>query len=570
MTNSLSARSQIFAGLCMITALCFCSAGAAAQTKNVPASKPSSAPVTAYRIAGTVVSKTDGHLLGQARISVRNVKGGPPTWMITADDGRFEFAGLAAGKYSLIGAKRGFVQAAYDQHDQFSTAIVTGAGLDTEALVLRLAPTALIYGKVLDEAGDPVRHAMVTAYFDDHSAGVDQIRPYRSAQTDDQGEYEITPIQPGTYFLSVTAKPWYAVHPRANPDPRGRVPGVPVKPPDATGIDRALDVTYPVTYYADVAETDNATPIPIRGGERVPVDFHLNPVPSLRLLFRVPTSPNNGFLMPQLEQSTFDGSTYVQSDGAHPVSPGLVEITGVPAGRYNVHIFGQGDQSEIQMNGVDVAKDGEEIDTSKGEALSTVKVVAQIQGETALPARLAVGLRSGRRPATWQQFDAKGEAELQRIPAGQYEILFSNGPKPYSIVQVSKDGATVADHTLTVTAGSSSTVALTLTGSASDIEGTAKRAGKPFASAMVVLVPKNPESDRSLFRRDQSDLDGTFALKNVVPGSYTILAIADGWDLDWSQPGVIAAYLKAGQPVEVGNQAESTMKLKEAVEVQSK
>ena len=50
--------------------------------------------------------------------------------------GKFEFNGLAAGKYSLVGAKRGFVTSAYDQHDQFSTAIVTGAGLETEALIL--------------------------------------------------------------------------------------------------------------------------------------------------------------------------------------------------------------------------------------------------------------------------------------------------------------------------------------------------------------------------------------------------------------------------------------------------
>ena len=60
-------------------------------------------------------------------------------------------------------------------------------------------------------------------------------------------------------------------------------------------------------------------------------------------------------------------------------------------------------------------------------------------------------------------------------------------------------------------------------------------------------MPKNPEADRELFRRDQSDLDGTFLLRNVIPGSYTLLAIENGWDLDWSQPGVIAAYLKRGR-----------------------
>src|SRR6202011_5200403 len=98
----------------------------------------------------------------------------------------------------------------------------------------------------------------------------------------------------------------------------------------------------------------------------------------------------------------------------------------------------------------------------------------------------------------------------------------------------------------------------------------AKRAGQPFAGAMVVLVPKSPERDRDLFRRDQSDLDGTFSLQNVVPGSYTVLAIENGWDLDCSQPAVIAAYLKRGRRIEVGNQAGQPLTLAEAVEVQSK
>ena len=103
----------------------------------------------------------------------------------------------------------------------------------------------------------------------------------------------------------------------------------------------------------------------------------------------------------------------------------------------------------------------------------------------------------------------------------------------------------------------------------SNIEGIAKRAGKPFAGAMVVLVPKNPKADHDLFRRDQSDLDGTFSLRNVVAGSYTLLAIENGWDLDWSQPSVISAYLRHGRKIEVAGQSGAPIIANE-VEVQSK
>ena len=256
-----------------------------AQTQATP---------SGYTIAGTIVSKTDGHPLAQARVTVRDVKDPKKVQsLVTADDGKFRFTGLPAAKYSLNGAKRGLIPAAYDQHDFFSTAIVTGAALETESLVLRLAPVAVITGKVLDEAGDPIRRAMVSVYIDDHSTGVDQIHPSRMTQTDDQGTYAISPLMPGTYFLSASAQPWYAVHP--NSESEG-APGV-AKPETSTSTqptaDRSLDVAYPTSYYPDVTDADSATPIPIRGGERIDVDIHLNPVPALRLIFRVPANGTN-------------------------------------------------------------------------------------------------------------------------------------------------------------------------------------------------------------------------------------------------------------------------------------
>ena len=562
MTHSISNFS--FFGM---TALFLFGAGAF-STAQTPASPTASG---IYKIAGTVVSRLDGHPLARARITVRDTKD-PQKFesLVTAEDGRFEFTGVPEGKYDLHGAKRGFIQASYDQHEQFSTAIVTGAGLDTESLVLRLAPTAIISGKVLDESGDPLRNATVTLYYDDHSSGVDQIREYHGAQTDDQGSYEIPGVMPGTYFLSASARPWYAVHPNANPSDspvNSRLAGT--ANADTSSFDRALDVAYPVTYYSDVTDADSATPIPIGGGERLQIEVHLNPVPSLRLFFRVPENGAKQGISPRIEQPAFDGSTFLPNDGIRMLSPGLVEITGVPAGRYNVRLSGPGVAQ--QMKGVDLTKNGEEIDTSKAEALSRVKVSVQVPGEATTPPQLVVGLRSGSRAFVGAQpFNAKGDAELAQIPAGRYDVLVWGASKPYSIAHISAEGAEVSGHSLTVAAGSTPSVSLTVVGGSLNVEGKAQRAGKPFAGAMVVLVPKNPDGNRGLFRRDQSDLDGTFNLQNVVPGSYTVLAIENGWDLDWSQPGVIAAYANHGRTIEVGNHFGRAVKLPDAVEVQSK
>ncbi|HVN17740.1 MAG TPA: carboxypeptidase-like regulatory domain-containing protein [Dongiaceae bacterium] len=529
-----------------------------AQTKP---SAASSVP-TRYRVSGVVVSKTDGHPLDRAHVFLADTNNRrEPRVVIASEDGRFVFDDVRAGKYSLEGIKRGFISAAYEQHDQFSTAIVTGAGLDTENLILKLSPEAIISGRILDEAGEPVRHAAVTLHRDDHSQGVDQVYAFRRATTDDLGAYELTSVTPGTYFLSVTAQPWYAVHPLSASEPAG---------PDGRGnpeVDRSLDVTYPVTYYQNATESDDATPIEIRGGERVQIEMNLNPVPALRLIFHETIKGTGLFAPPQLERSDFDGSTYIQGI-AQSLSSGTMELTGIPAGRYNIRIPGQ--NSVTMLKGVELTKDGE-IDTSAAEAVGTVKISVTAPGEAALPQDLVVTLipmvRNFYRGA--QRLGAKGEVELRDVVAGTYDVRVMGGAKPYVVTALSAEGAQVKGHSITVPAGASATLALTVARGV-DVQGVAKKAGKPFAQAMVVLVPKELEGNRDLFRRDQSDLDGTFSLHGVVPGSYTLVAIEDGWNMDWAQPEIIAAYVKRGRAVEVPGGTSGSMQVKDPVEVQAR
>jgi hypothetical protein len=78
---------------------------------------------------------------------------------------------------------------------------------------------------------------------------------------------------------------------------------------------------------------------------------------------------------------------------------------------------------------------------------------------------------------------------------------------------------------------------------------------------MIVLVPKDPANNLALFRRDQSDSDGTFTLPNIVPGPYTLLAIANGWDLEWASPVVLQPYLKAGEAVQVPGEGKLQVKV---------
>jgi hypothetical protein len=57
---------------------------------------------------------------------------------------------------------------------------------------------------------------------------------------------------------------------------------------------------------------------------------------------------------------------------------------------------------------------------------------------------------------------------------------------------------------------------------------------------------------------------------SVVPGAYTVVAIEDGWNLDWSDPVVMAPYAAAGAPVTVPAGAGKSVSLLGPVAVESK
>jgi protocatechuate 3,4-dioxygenase beta subunit len=529
----------------------------AAQGSNT---EQAQSPIAPFRIAGTIVNAIGGNPLARARVSILDAHNPKNTQSaITAEDGRFAFR-VSPGKYALQGAKRGFITATYDQHEDYSTAIVTGAAFETEHLVLRLAPSALLSGKVLDESGDPVRHATLSLYREDRREGIGRILKFQTAATDDQGAYEFAGLDAGTYFVSTASSPWYALHPVSSPQPDGENPSTTANP--------SLDAAYPVTYYGDSTEPDDASPIPIRGGDHLRADIHLSPVPAIHLLFHVPDNGEHGF--PALQKPSFDGMDYVPNAGIQQVSPGVFEISGIAPGRYSVRVPGpRGNQGQAPADEIDVANDGQELDVSHAEPGSDIKATVHVLGESTLPQHLSVGLRNRKmRVSALQEVDAKGEIEFQNIAPGSYELLAWTRTKDFSVVRISSPAGEVSGHTLNVAAGSAPALSLSLAGGATNVEGFAKRNGKAVAGAMVVLVPKSSDSDAQLFRRDQSDQDGSFSLRSVIPGGYTVVAIENGWDLDWSRPGVIAQYAKHGQAVTVTGHTESSMHLPDPVEVQ--
>jgi hypothetical protein len=53
------------------------------------------------------------------------------------------------------------------------------------------------------------------------------------------------------------------------------------------------------------------------------------------------------------------------------------------------------------------------------------------------------------------------------------------------------------------------------------------------------------------FRRDESDSDGTYTLRDVLPGRYRMLAIDDGWELEWGHLSLLKNRFEHAPKIEV-------------------
>jgi Carboxypeptidase regulatory-like domain len=524
----------------------------AAQAASTPQALPHKSVHTnpaSYRIAGRTVSRVDSHTLQGATVRIVNTKSQQlVASTVSGEDGSFEFTDLKADKYSLNAVTDGYLASPYDEHENFSSAIVTGAGVDTESLVLRITPAAMINGQIIDEAGDPVRIATVTLYRENREEGRSRITAFRRSQTNDLGAYEFVSLPPGNYFMSARATPWYAVHPQ--------LINLPNTDTTLRSVDSSLDVVYPTTFYADTTDVDGATPIPVRAGNQIDMDMHLQPLPAVTLIVHTTAGQQSA----QLQESVFGQPEEVNAQ--MEVTNSGIFLVGVPPGHYMLSHINQTAGNAKSM-AIDLARGNVDIDATSGEESGTVKM--HLEGENGL--RLApvtqVALRSKNGGAmVAQSVNDKGEAEFAGVTAGEYNIsIYGSDNHIYHVAKVETESGKSLSNLLSIAPGTTLSLMVKVARPSCAIEGFVKNDGKPTPGVMVVLVPAGPDDDIELFRRDQSDLDGSFVLPDVIPGKYTALAIRDGWTLEWGKPEVLAHYLSKGVTVTVSANEQKTVRL---------
>jgi protocatechuate 3,4-dioxygenase beta subunit len=535
------------------------------------ASPPAPATPSSFRISGRVIDAITGQPLARASVTINpsnspNTPNPPDSGRveITDAEGVFAFADVPPGKYVLSARHRGYVAQMYQQHESFHTAIVVGPGLESENLIFGLRPGASITGVVADESDDPVRHADVMLFRQIFAGGRRRTLQVRRSNTDDEGRYHFGHLDPGTYFVGVSAQPWYAQHGvrhRVKQENQDANEGG-LQPP--TEQNQSLDVVYPMAFFSNANDLPGATPIALHSGDMATADFRMRPIPATHVLVRTPATDSDQSTSVAVTQTVAENDTIFVPAQVNQLAPGLVEVAGVPQGRFNLVLNTQrGNAMTHRSQSVQLENDGE-VDVTRSSSSVVVSGILRVEDGSAVPQPARVRLRTSATGEVWDTaVSAAGEFSFKDSPVepGNYEIMIIE-PQGLFIRNLSSASAKTSGRSFEIAAAQDVSITINAAKGNGRISGVALKKDKPASGVMIVLAPLDLKSNPALFRRDQSDSDGSFALNFVVPGRYTLMAIEDGWDLEWGEPSVLQKYIAGGESVQIAPNQKSEVTVK--------
>lgn len=541
------------------------------QASVPPAAPPAPAAANTFRISGRVIDAIAGQPLARASVELipsnfPNAPNSPEAGRVEITDaqGLFAFAGVSPGKYVLYARHRGYIAEMYQQHEGFTTAIIVGPGLDSENLIFGLRPGASVSGKVVDESDDVIRQADVMLFQQIFFGGRHRTIQMRNARTNDEGLYHFGHLHPGTYFIGVSAQPWYAQHSVRHQVKQENqfVDGGGLQP--VVEQNQNLDVVYPIAFFSNGTDLSNATPIALRSGDTAVADFHMRPVPSVHLLVKTPVRDAEQGMGISVSQTIADGRIIWIPAQVNQIAPGFMEITGVPQGRFNLDLNTRtGNATTRRSQSLQVENDAE-VDITRSGSSVVVSGILKVEDGLPLPQSARVELLKS---ATSEVFvttvSAAGEFSFKDSPVepGNYELRIIE-PQALFIRSLSSANAKTSGRSFEIATTQDVSITINASKGSGRITGIALKKDKPMSGVMIVLAPTDLKSNPALFRRDQSDSDGTFGLNLVVPGRYTLMAIEDGWDLEWADPAILQKYIVGGENVKIAPNEKTEVQVK--------
>ena len=494
----------------------------------------------------------------------------PPPSATTDAGGRFVLEGIAPGEYRITAYRNGFVRQQHGQTEPGAAGPpVTLTAGETLNVEIQMTPAAVITGRIVDERGEPVPHATVSAMRRQIGPdGREGLRTVRRDNTDDRGEYRLFWLDPGEYIVSASASTSSA---------------------GATSVSGGLFLTSsnmePRTdemagFYPGVPDEALAAPVTVVAGEeRAGVDIRMAAKTTFTVSGRVVSpGPLRGFSMVRMRPAVVSGgaigalsSLFGGLNAGAVDSQGNFTIRNVEPGAYIVEVQSRGlggrdltgsarvevtnrDVENVALTltaGIDIAANIFLEEAATPAASEAVSSFDWIQLRITLDTDDILGNSAG------EPVDAQGNFQFVDVAPGDYRVRLITTPnRGFYVKRILLGSEEIApDDPITIGPDFSGPISVLLSPNGGRIDGVASTTnGEPVSNGAIMLLPEDIPSTTSATQmsaigRTLTDGNGNYSLSGIAPGEYLLFAWEASAQVPFLDPEFIRRFAARGERV---------------------
>jgi hypothetical protein len=553
------------------------------------------APTGTGSISGVIKDETN-HPLRRATVTVTH-EGRLTLTSITDDEGRFVFANLPTGRFTIGASKPAYPSASYgaSRPNRLGAGILLAEGQQVTGLVLTLPRGGVLAGAVFDDHGRRMPGVPVMAWEVRTSLAGDRTLDFpatggEAVTSDDRGEYRLFGLPPGEYTVGTA---WFfsgSTSTRVPSDAEIRAAFESVKQPVDPNHPPAPDrpspplFNYTRVFYPSAIDPLSAGTVHLAAGEeRDGLDLHMQFVTMSRIEGTVvgPAGPIGGAQMSLVRRSpvqALNSTTFWSNSrdgrftspslgpGEYTIQARTTPSAGQPA---------QWASTDVTVSGADPV-----VVTLRLESALTLSGRITFDDAATTPrldlSRIALLLISSQRNASPNPgssvVDPSGSFSIADVVPGSYRMSVrlppaaGSGSSPWTVLSITSGGRDVTDVPIDVSASAVPALVVTLTDQVSDLSGTLSDAsGQPITDYFIIALPADrkywlPGSRRIVSTRP--DVRGHYAFHALPPGDYRIAATTDLVQSDLSDPNALALLLAQSAPLTIGPGEKKTFDLK--------
>lgn len=488
------------------------------QAPNPQSAAPTQPTSFDCAIDGSVVNALTGEPIVRAHVGLQGMQNAIAG---TDSSGKWNLSGVACRAAQIVVTRPGFLA-----QNRRIGALVPGSPLHD--VKLELTPQSVLYGKVVDDQGDPMAligvHVLSSRVVD----GQIRFEQASEAPTNDLGEYRIAGLRRGRYIVCATTVDLPV-------QPGGLVPAG--------------------TCYPGPVEAGSANALDVGAGREAKVDFALTLVPSVHVRGTVSGLPEGrgvGInLMPRGASSSVSNNVSPRAntfDFRAPAGAYVLRADYFDSGR---HLFARVpvDVGTSDVDNVAVVMETGltipgtvRVDSGTQRADPRQPFILALRASD--PAGVSMEAKWGSDRSTFSFIDA--------IP-GSYR-LYVSPPAPWYVKSAALAGHDILSGDFTVSQAAAP-IEIVIANDGGSIEGDVVNAdGQPVSGGVLAL-----RNGRAMV----TESNVHFKLTGLAPGDYKVWAWDDASEVPWADAEWMRRYAGSGADVTVASGQSSQVKLTE-------